>query len=232
MREDIIFRKLDEASPEDRWYYYELIDEHGERLTNALRAVIEKINTTDLPVNELKETATMLEELTVKLDRFPSRKTLSGFSEKASEIDHYTYMSHGPLIGKLNPLAPPLKIKVKDDIVFGSVNFGTAYEGPPGHVHGGYVAAMFDDLLGCAQSLSDDIGVTGTITIRFCAPIPLFTDLRMEGKLDRIEGRKIFVGGKIFLNGRADIFHLMEYHKRSSFLATWTHSISTKISRK
>ena len=41
---------------------------------------------------------------------------------------------------------------------------GPVYEGPPGHVHGGLVAAMFDELLGFAQ-LSG--GFTGTLTIRY-----------------------------------------------------------------
>ncbi len=198
MREDIIFRKIDATSADDRWYYYELIDEQGERLTNALRTVIEKVNNVEVPVDKIKEIATMLEELSDKLDTFPARPERTGFSETASEVDHYTYIAHGPLIGKLNPLAPPLNLKVEDNKVFGSVNFGSAYEGPPGHVHGGYIAAMFDDLLGCAQSLSDKIGVTGTISIRFCAPTPLKTDLRLEGTLDRIEGRKIYVTGKMY----------------------------------
>ena len=33
------------------------------------------------------------------------------------------------------------------------VMFGSAYEGPPGHVHGGFVAAAFDEVLGFVQSL-------------------------------------------------------------------------------
>jgi hypothetical protein len=198
MREDIIFRKIDAASADDRWYYYELIDEQGERLTNALRTVIEKVNNVEVPIDKINEIAAMLEELSDNLDTFPARAERTGFSETASEVDHYTYIAHGPLIGKLNPLAPPLNLKVEGNKVFGSVNFGSAYEGPPGHVHGGYIAAMFDDLLGCAQSLSDKIGVTGTISIRFCAPTPLNTDLRLEGALDRIEGRKIYVTGKMY----------------------------------
>ncbi len=198
MRNDIIFKKIDAGSPDDRWYYYDLMDEHGERMTNALRTVIEKVNTAKIPSKDLQEIASTLEALGARLDEFPARTNRSGFSETALKIDHYTYIAHGPLIGKLNPLAPPLKLKLKDNKILGSVSFGTSYEGPPGHVHGGYIAAVFDDLLGCAQSLSDKIGVTGTITVKFCAPIPLYTDLRLEGILDRIEGRKIFVTGKMF----------------------------------
>ena len=38
------------------------------------------------------------------------------------------------------------------------VTFGAAYEGPPGCVHGGYVAAAFDEVLGATQSLSGSPG--------------------------------------------------------------------------
>ena len=31
--------------------------------------------------------------------------------------------------------------------------FGAAYEGPPGSVHGGIIAAAFDEVLGMTQSL-------------------------------------------------------------------------------
>ena len=44
------------------------------------------------------------------------------------------------------------------DRMVGSATFGAAYEGPPGCVHGGYVAAAFDEVLGSTQSLSGSPG--------------------------------------------------------------------------
>jgi acyl-coenzyme A thioesterase PaaI-like protein len=74
----------------------------------------------------------------------------------------------------------------------GDVTFGPAYEGPPGHVHGGYVCAMFDELLGFAQ-LSG--GFTGTLTIVFRRPTPLNRRLLLRAWVDRVEGRKRFIRG-------------------------------------
>jgi hypothetical protein len=79
--------------------------------------------------------------------------------------------------------------------VIGKVRYGYAYEGPPGCVHGGIIAAAFDEVLGFAQSLSGKPGMTGTLTIRYRKPTPLDTDLVFEGWVDRIEGRKIFTVG-------------------------------------
>ena len=45
-----------------------------------------------------------------------------------------------------------------------TVTFGSAYEGPPGCVHGGYVAAAFDEMLGFVQSLGGNPGMTARLT--------------------------------------------------------------------
>lgn len=80
--------------------------------------------------------------------------------------------------------------------VVGRVRYGYAYEGPPGCVHGGVIAAAFDEVLGFAQSLSGKPGMTGTLTIRYRKPTPLETDLVFEGWVEKVEGRKIFTVGR------------------------------------
>ena len=65
-------------------------------------------------------------------------------------------------------------------MIKGTVTFGSAYEGPPGHVHGGYVAAAFDELLGMTQSLGGMPGMTGTLTVRYRRPTPLRTELHPD----------------------------------------------------
>ncbi|HET9443107.1 MAG TPA: PaaI family thioesterase, partial [Acidimicrobiales bacterium] len=102
-----------------------------------------------------------------------------------------------PLIGRTNPLAPPMELQVVEGRVVGQARFGSAYEGPPGAVHGGFVAAAFDEVLGMAQSMSGKPGMTGTLTVRYRRPTPLHTDLRFEAELVRTEGRKIFTTGRV-----------------------------------
>ena len=80
-------------------------------------------------------------------------------------------------------------------IVIGTVAFNAAYEGPPGNVHGGMVAAAWDEVLGMAQSLSGNAGFTGTLTIKYRTPTPLYEELVFKAWVDRVEGRKIFTAG-------------------------------------
>ena len=41
-------------------------------------------------------------------------------------------------------------------------------------------------------------GMTARLTVSYRAPTPLDTDLRLEGELERVEGRKIFTVGRCF----------------------------------
>lgn len=60
----------------------------------------------------------------------------------------YATFDHSPFIGLANPLSPPMSLHMHSDEVTGTVTFGSAYEGPPGNVHGGYVAAVFRRAVG------------------------------------------------------------------------------------
>jgi hypothetical protein len=101
----------------------------------------------------------------------------------------------------LNPFAPPIRLTVADNKVLGHANFGIAYEGFPGHVHGGFLAAAFDQILEKAQSLTGNPGMTGTLSVRYRRPTPLLTELVFEAMVDRVEGRKVFTRGTVSANG-------------------------------
>ena len=100
------------------------------------------------------------------------------------------------IAGRSNPLAAPVQWVIDDDgITRGWATYSAAYEGPIGSLHGGFVAAAFDDLLGSAQTASGIAGYTGTLTVRMIRPTPLHKRIEYEAGVDRVEGRKIFVWG-------------------------------------
>jgi acyl-coenzyme A thioesterase PaaI-like protein len=88
-------------------------------------------------------------------------------------------------------------MEIDGDRIIGRANFGAQYEGPPGHVHGGIIAAAFDEVLGMAQARTGRPGMTGTLTIRYRRPTPLHTEVVFEARVDRVEGRKIFAAGTL-----------------------------------
>jgi len=110
--------------------------------------------------------------------------------------DDARLLERSGITGASNPLSAPLHIWLDGDRVRGWAEYAHQYEGPPGCVHGGFVAAAFDDLLGAAQTLAGIAGFTGTLTIRMLKPTPLLRRIDYEGGVDRVEGRKIFAWGK------------------------------------
>jgi acyl-coenzyme A thioesterase PaaI-like protein len=181
------------------------------RLASAMRLVIERLIASDAPEEELRTAADRLEQYAEHLATHPRRKRYEGIAESAlaqmkaleaagekaqqpNEVKLMLGPGHfdfSPLIGRSNPLAPPITLREENGRVIAEVTFGSAYEGPPGSLHGGYVAAAFDEVLGYAQSLTGNPGMTGRLEVSYRSPTPLHTPLRFEAWVDGVDGRKI-----------------------------------------
>ena len=101
------------------------------------------------------------------------------------------------VIGIRNPIAPPLEIH--HDATgksFCDFHLGAAYEGPPGHVHGGVAALILDHLLGEAASDGINPRLTGTISLRYVRATQL-GHLHAEAITTRIDGVKTFAAGHL-----------------------------------
>ena len=58
--------------------------------------------------------------------------------------DGRVYIDHSRDIGEFNPCFPTYEIRVDGDRASGRSTFPLVYEGPPGIVHGGFLALFFD----------------------------------------------------------------------------------------
>lgn len=176
--------------------------EQKRRLARAMRLVIERLVPSNAPEDELRRAAEGLERYAEVLRAHPRLKHFHGFAESANAGDVGAFFDQSPMIGLANPLAPPITIgRSGERTAVATVRFGSAYEGPPGCVHGGFVAAAFDEVLGYVQSLGGNPGMTARLTVHYRAPTPLHTELRFEAELTRIEGRKIFTQSRVMANG-------------------------------
>ncbi|MGE3074799.1 MAG: PaaI family thioesterase [Dehalococcoidia bacterium] len=167
------------------------------KLSAALRKINEALMDMDAAEEDLLAAATAAEQFAARLEETRTGHTQWGFAESSTAPNARVMLDRSPIIGLGNPIAPPLSFRVEGDKVKGSGTFGLQYEGPPSSVHGGYVAAALDELLGMAQSLSGKSGMTGTLTIKYRKPTPLHKELDLTAWVNRIEGRKIFVSGTI-----------------------------------
>jgi acyl-coenzyme A thioesterase PaaI-like protein len=168
------------------------------RLAAAVRELIERTTGTQAPVEVIDAATSDVDDTITRFDGYGRRELYEGFAETANSGDPHAFFDRSPVIGRSNPLAPPLLIDVVDGKTVGRVTYGAAYEGPPGCVHGGFIAAAFDDMLGLAQSRSGTAGMTGTLTVRYRKPTPLHAELTVEAELVRVEGRKKFTEARMY----------------------------------
>jgi acyl-coenzyme A thioesterase PaaI-like protein len=110
------------------------------------------------------------------------------------------FLPYDYVIGRCNPLAPPIEMHWRDPLAVGEVTFGTPYEGPPGCVHGAVIAAAFDQVLNVANLMSGSAGPTARLQIRYRRPTPLRRPVRFEGWVTQREDRKVHSAGRLLVD--------------------------------
>lgn len=116
------------------------------------------------------------------------------------------YLDRSPVTGALNPMAPPVAMAVDGSVVTTSVTLGLPYQGPPGRVHGGWVATILDHLMGMsAGTVATSWIFTRTLTVDYDLGVPLFEQLDVEAHVAEVDGRKIWVEASIVAGGETRI---------------------------
>jgi acyl-coenzyme A thioesterase PaaI-like protein len=111
--------------------------------------------------------------------------------------DGQSMASGNVAIGVRNPVAPPLLIHHDaEGAVWTEVTLGAAYEGPPGHVHGGVCALILDHVLGATAHRPGRPAYTGTLSLRYVRGTRLGL-VRASAHVDRTDGAKTFAVGHI-----------------------------------
>lgn len=172
------------------------------RVADAIKQLTDVLVTSTPSAEQMAHIAGQLETTAEEFSRAPR---IHGKLNWISSGEHGSFgqinQELSPLTGLSNPLSPPVKIWVDGDTVRGSCSCGWAYEGPPGSVHGGYVAAIFDQFLGMGQTISGQAGMTGYLHVSYHRRTPLNKDLVLEGRMLKHDGRKVLMAAEITADG-------------------------------
>jgi len=91
------------------------------------------------------------------------------------------YLDHATDIGAFNPCFPEYHFDQFDaESASGRVAFPLVYEGPPGLVHGGFLAVFFDCVMQHQNCLAGLAGKTRSLKVTFRRPTPVLADLRFD----------------------------------------------------
>jgi len=96
-------------------------------------------------------------------------------------------------------------LRAGDGRLVGRAWFGPGAQGPPGHAHGGAIAAVLDEAMGAAAWVAGHIAVAARLDTSFQRMVPLGTDATLEAWVEREEGRKIWTTGRL-MDGAGEPF--------------------------
>ena len=144
------------------------------RLAAATRALNEKLVSTDI---NPEMAATLTEKIDALTAELGQAEQVSGLVDMAKRGERGTIDNvMGELVamaGRSHPCSPELLWQEQPNRIIGTVTFGQAFEGPPGHVHGGWVAGVLDHLMGMTHVRTGHPGMTGGLSVRYLKPTPL-----------------------------------------------------------
>jgi acyl-coenzyme A thioesterase PaaI-like protein len=90
--------------------------------------------------------------------------------------------------------------------IIGKVIMDDSKEGPPGHAHGGALAALVDEVMGASAWHAGHRVLAVSLSFSLKSAVPLHTEVILRGRVDRKEGRKVFASGELLLpDGRIAI---------------------------
>ncbi|MDX1414862.1 MAG: PaaI family thioesterase [Candidatus Promineifilaceae bacterium] len=72
-------------------------------------------------------------------------------------------------------------------------------QGPPGHAHGGALAAILDEIMGTAAWNSGFMVMAANLNVDYVLPVPLGVPLTAIGEVSGRDGRKVFTESEIRL---------------------------------
>jgi acyl-coenzyme A thioesterase PaaI-like protein len=169
------------------------------RLAEEIRALASATVLTTAGDEALEAALALVQQATGKLRTAMRSSRYEGVPGLApGSPDNGAIWENHAAFGPSNPLAPPAKPEDHPGRVSASVTFAKAWEGGPGSVYGGFIAAVFDGMLGRAVINAGHLGVTRSLTVRYLRPTPLGAPLRIESVAGELVGRNVTVTGQLW----------------------------------
>lgn len=166
----------------------------ADRLADAVRGLLAASVTVQADAETLRAATTAVETATQALLQAPP---LGPARVPEMALRH----AFSIVTGTAHPVAPPVRVEVRDGEVRGRFRLGKQYEGGPGLVHGGVLSLLLDHLLGEAAFAAGVGGMTVGLDVRYLAPTPIDTDLEIACRVAEVDGRKVRLTGEVTLDG-------------------------------
>ena len=158
------------------------------RFVEAVRTLQDHARAADAPDEVITEAADLIERVSALLAPYDADEW---HSPSGRRMD---------LPNRGNIMQVPTELhEIADDRIGGTARFRRFHLGRNGAVHGGALALLFDSVLGyTAFRLSKSpFQRTAYLHVNYRKIAPIDKELQVDAGIDRIEGRKIFVAGRL-----------------------------------
>ena len=180
----------DPGSPEATYW------QARQRLASATRALNEKLVNTDIDPELAAALTEKIEGLTAELSQAQQVDGLVDMAKRGERGSIDDVM--GELVsigGRSHPCSPELFWQEASNRITGTVRFNQAFEGPPGHVHGGWVAGVLDHIMGMTHVRTGHPGMTGGLSVRYLKPTPLNQLIEISAEATELDDKRTEVKG-------------------------------------
>ena len=162
-----------------------------QRLASATRALNEKLVSTDIDPELAAALTEKIEGLAAELSQ---AQQITGLVDMVKRGQRGTIDDvMGELVsvgGRSHPCSPELRWQEASNRITGTVKFSQAFEGPPGHVHGGWVAGVLDHLMGMTHVRTGHPGMTGGLSVRYLKPTPLNQVIEVSAQATELDDKR------------------------------------------
>ena len=169
-----------------------------QRLASATRALNEKLVSTDIDPELAAVLTEKIEGLAAELRQ---AQQVTGLVDMAKRGQRGTIDDvMGELVsvgGRSHPCSPELRWQEASNRITGTVKFSQAFEGPPGHVHGGWVAGVLDHLMGMTHVRTGHPGMTGGLSVRYLKPTPLNQVIEVSAQATELDDKRTEVNAEM-----------------------------------
>lgn len=86
---------------------------------------------------------------------------------------------------------------IVDKVVSGKATFHDRHEGPPGHAHGGSIATVMDEMMGCAAFSAGYMALAAHLEVDYRKPVPLHTPLTISTEVVKEGNRSVHMKGQL-----------------------------------
>ncbi len=162
-----------------------------QRLASATRALNEKLVSTDIDPELAAALTEKIEGLAAELSQALQVTGLVDMAKRGQRGTIDDVMGELASVGgRSHPCSPELRWQEASNRITGTVKFSQAFEGPPGHVHGGWVAGVLDHLMGMTHVRTGHPGMTGGLSVRYLKPTPLNQVIEVSAQATELDDKR------------------------------------------